>query len=57
VETAPSNEAFDVSLKERNPEWGLRSVEEVTEEAERYGLTLERAAPMPSNNLSLMFRR
>jgi hypothetical protein len=57
VETAPSNEAFDQSLKSRNPEWGLRNLEDVAGEAERHGLALERAVPMPSNNLSLIFRR
>jgi hypothetical protein len=57
VETAPSNEAFDTSLKSRNPEWGLRSVEQVAEEAGRHGLVLGRTVPMPANNLSLLFRR
>ena len=57
VETAPSNEAFDLSLKSRNPEWGLRNVEDVAAEAARHGLTLESLFPMPANNLSLIFRR
>ena len=57
VETAPSNEAFDQSLKGRNPEWGLRNLEDLAAEAERNGLTLERVVPMPANNLSLVFRR
>lgn len=57
VETAPSNEAFDESLKARDPEWGLRDLEEVAAEAKRYGFNLERVAPMPANNLSLVFRK
>ena len=57
VETAASNEAFDRSLKERNPEWGLRELEVVAAEAEVNGLTLERVIEMPANNLSLVFRR
>ncbi len=57
VPTAPSNEAFDASLKSRNPEWGLRNLEDVAAEAERNGLTLERVVEMPANNLSVVFRR
>jgi hypothetical protein len=57
VETAPSNEAFDASLKSRNPEWGLRKLEDVAAEAGRHGLALEHVYPMPANNLSLVFRK
>ena len=57
VETAPSNEAFDESLRARNREWGLRTVEEVAEEAGAHGLALESTVPMPANNLSLLFRK
>lgn len=57
VETAPSNEAFDESLKSRDPQWGLRVLEDVTAEAEANGLTLERVAEMPANNLTAVYRR
>lgn len=57
VPTAESNEAFDQSLRARNPEWGLRSVEAVTVAAEAEGLRLDRIVPMPANNLVLVFRR
>lgn len=57
VETAPSNEAFDESLRARNSEWGVRDLEEVTAEAARNGLGLEAVTPMPANNLSLVFRK
>ncbi|HEX8640590.1 MAG TPA: DUF938 domain-containing protein [Allosphingosinicella sp.] len=57
VETAPSNLAFDESLKARNAEWGLREVEAVAAEAEKNGHALERIVPMPANNLSLVFRK
>ncbi len=57
VPTAPSNEAFDLSLKGRNPEWGLRHLEDVAGEAERNGFALEAVVPMPANNLSVIFRR
>ena len=57
VPTAESNEAFDVSLKTRDPRWGLRHVEDVAAAAAAQGLALQRIVPMPANNLSLVFRR
>jgi hypothetical protein len=57
IETAPSNEAFDESLRARNPDWGLRDVGAVADEAEKNGLLLESVTPMPANNLSLVFRK
>jgi SAM-dependent methyltransferase len=57
VPTAPSNEAFDLSLKSRNPEWGLRALDDVVAEAKARGLGLDRVVPMPANNLSVVFRR
>ena len=57
VPTAPRNKAFDKSLKARNPEWGLRLVEDVTAEAEANGLALERTVEMPANNLTLVYRK
>ena len=57
VETAPSNEAFDASLRERDPEWGLRELEAVAAEAELHGLALERVVEMPANNISAVFRK
>ena len=57
VPFAPSNEAFDRSLKARNPEWGVRKLEDVVAEAGRHRLTLERVIPMPANNLSVVLRR
>ena len=55
--TAPSNEAFDASLKAQNPAWGLRQLEDVAALAERCGFRFDRLAEMPANNLSLAFRR
>lgn len=57
VETAPSNVAFDQSLKARNPDWGLRDLDDVVAEAGRHGLKLDTVVPMPANNLSVVFRR
>ncbi|MDT8759646.1 class I SAM-dependent methyltransferase [Sphingomonas psychrotolerans] len=57
VPTAESNEAFDLSLKARDPRWGLRHVEDVSAAAAACGLVLQRIVNMPANNLSLVFRR
>jgi hypothetical protein len=57
VPTAPSNVAFDQSLRARNPEWGLRDVAAVTAEAATRDLRFERLVEMPANNLMLLFRR
>lgn len=55
--TAPSNEAFDRSLKARNAEWGLRGMEDVKKLAEAGGLKLDEIVPMPANNFTLVFCR
>ena len=57
VETAPSNEAFDESLRARDPEWGLRSLEDVVAEAGANGLGLDGFVAMPANNLSVVLRK
>ena len=53
---APSNAAFDDSLKARNPDWGLRDRDAVAAEARTAGLALTQRIAMPSNNLILLFR-
>lgn len=55
--TAPSNEAFDADLRGRNPEWGVRDLEEVERLAGDSGLVLDAIVAMPANNLSVVFRR
>ncbi len=55
--TAPSNAAFDESLRARNPAWGLRDVEAVAELAGGHGLTFGEIVEMPANNLSLILTR
>jgi cyclopropane fatty-acyl-phospholipid synthase-like methyltransferase len=55
--TAPSNEAFDASLKARNAEWGIRDVGDVEAAAHARGLVLREIVEMPANNLSLVFER
>ena len=56
VPTAPSNEAFDASLKSRDPRWGLRDVADVTAAAVARGLAFERLVEMPANNIMLIYR-
>jgi len=55
IEPAPSNIAFDGSLKARNPRWGLRLVETFADEARTRGFELKDRQPMPANNLMLLF--
>lgn len=57
VDTAPSNAAFDASLRSRDPAWGLRRLEDVRALAATHGLMLAERIAMPANNLSLVFRR
>lgn len=57
VETAPSNEAFELWLKDKDPRFGLRFVEAVSAVAAAQGLVLERLVEMPANNLMLVYRR
>lgn len=55
--TAPSNDAFDRDLRQRNPAWGVRDLEAVTELAAAHGFAAPEVIDMPANNLSLVFRR
>lgn len=57
VPLAPSNAAFDDSLKSRDPAWGLRDRDAVVACARSNGLHLTRRVEMPANNLMLLFRR
>ncbi len=56
VDTAPSNEAFDESLRARNPAWGLRRLEDVERLAQRQGFLAAEIQIMPANNLTVAFR-
>ncbi len=55
--TAPSNAVFDSSLRDNDPEWGVREIADVKALAESVGLKLAEIAEMPANNLILAFER
>ncbi|PTT89859.1 SAM-dependent methyltransferase [Pelomonas sp. HMWF004] len=57
VATAPSNLAFDDSLKARDPAWGLRRLPDVAAAAGTCGLVLRERMEMPANNLLLTWQR
>ena len=54
--TAESNAAFDADLRQRNPEWGIRELEDVIALAERHALAVVAVEEMPANNLSVVLR-
>jgi hypothetical protein len=55
--TALSNAVFDTSLRERDPEWGVRDIADVEKLANGVGLNLIETFEMPANNLILVFER
>jgi hypothetical protein len=55
--TAPSNAAFDTSLRAQDPEWGVRDTRDVAAVAEKCGLRIVDIAPMPANNFVLAIAR
>ncbi len=57
VPLAAGNAAFDASLRERDPAWGLRDLGVVRDLAARHGWDLVERIEMPANNLSLVFKR
>ena len=55
--TSAGNQAFDKSLKERNPKWGIRDFSLVDDYARAEGLSLLEDCTMPANNRLLVWRR
>lgn len=53
--TSPSNADFDAGLRGGNPEWGVRDIDDLRALADRTGLRLAEAVPMPANNFMLVF--
>jgi SAM-dependent methyltransferase len=57
VHTAPSNEAFDRSLRAQNPQWGLRDLDRVMHVADTEGFDWVETVSMPANNSSVIFKK
>jgi hypothetical protein len=54
---APSNAAFDESLRGRNPEWGVRDTADLGKLAARNNLKVWHVYEMPANNAVLSFQQ
>ena len=57
LHNAPSNAQFDIDLKTRDPNWGIRDLTQIKKIAQRHGLKLECKTTMPANNFILFFRK
>ena len=55
--TAPSNAAFDASLRARDPDWSVRYLDDVRDLAAKHSLDFIERVAMPANNLSVVFAR
>ena len=49
-----SNAAFDADLRRRNPEWGVRDLDDVVALAQRHSLELAKVVAMPANNFTVV---
>ena len=54
--TAASNAAFDADLRARDPSWGIRDLDDVTDLASQHGFMGPERIAMPANNLIVAFR-
>jgi len=57
ADTAESNLAFDMSLKSRNPSWGVRNLEDVKHIFKQAGFTFAARIVMPKENRTLIFTK
>ena len=55
--TSQSNYLFDNSLKMQNDLWGIRNLEEVSDEAIKSGFYQEDIVDMPANNFLIIYRK
>ena len=52
-----SNRQFDLSLRQRDPSWGVRDQTTVIDQAAAVGLTLHEIALLPANNRMITWSR
>ena len=52
-----SNYFFDNSIRAKNDLWGIRNIEEVSEEAKKNSFSKKNIIRMPANNFSLIYRK
>jgi hypothetical protein len=57
VHTADSNHSFDLDLRIRNPDWGVRNLDDVISLAGDKGLRHVETVVMPANNRSVVFSK
>ena len=55
ADTAPSNRDFDQSLRQRDPAWGVRDLDDITAAAATVGLGFRERIAMPANNFIVVF--
>ena len=53
--TAMVNAVFDTSLRNADPEWGVRDIADLEKLAARNGLALQETVEMPAHNMILVF--
>jgi hypothetical protein len=55
--TSESNAHFDITLRQENPDWGVRDLEAVIDIASKTGFSPPLIQQMPANNMMLIFRK
>jgi len=56
-DSAQSNLDFAQNLKARNPDWGVREMQDVENLFRQHGLNLDKTIPMPRDNFLLLFSK
>ena len=57
MHNAPSNAAFDASLRHQNPEWGVRDTADLKKLGQENNLHFIELVEMPANNAIVVFER